>query len=86
MQKRITTKDIAVIGLMVAIIEACKVALSFAPNIELTTFWLIMFTRQFGRKVAVIVPVLILVEGMMYGVNTWWVMYLYIWPLLVLLA
>lgn len=86
MQNKITTKDIAAIGLMVAIIEACKMALSFAPNIELTTFWLIMFTRQFGRKVAVIVPVLILVEGMMYGVNTWWVMYLYIWPLLVLLA
>ncbi len=86
MKNRITTRDIAVVGLMVAIIETCKVALSFAPNIELTTFWLIMFTKFFGRKVAVTVPVLILVEGMMYGINTWWVMYLYIWPLLVILA
>lgn len=86
MQNKITTKDVATIGLMVAIIETCKFALSFAPNIELTTFWLITFTRHFGKKVAVIVPVLVLVEGMMYGVNTWWIMYLYIWPLLVLIA
>ncbi|MCR4675201.1 MAG: hypothetical protein K5675_09335 [Lachnospiraceae bacterium] len=85
-QKKFSVKDIAVMGLMVAIIEVCKMALSFAPNIELTSFWLIMFTKHYGKKVALIVPALILLEGMMYGVNIWWIMYAYIWPLLVILA
>ncbi|MCR5546117.1 MAG: hypothetical protein K6F30_06535 [Lachnospiraceae bacterium] len=85
-EKRFSVKDIAVMGLMVAVIEVCKMALSFAPNIELTTFWLIMFTKHYGKKVALIVPAMILLEGMMYGVNVWWIMYAYIWPLLVILA
>ena len=72
--------------MMVAVIEVCKAALSFLPNIELTTFWLILFTLFFGRKIVLVVPVFILIEGSIYGFNTWWIMYLYTWPLLVLLT
>ncbi len=82
----IKTKDIALIGMMVAVIEVCKVALGFLPNIELTTFWIIMFTLFFGRKSALVVPVFILIEGTMYGFGTWWIMYLYIWPSLALIT
>lgn len=71
---------------MVAVIEVCKASLSFLPNIELTSFWLIMFTLFFGGKCALVVPVFILIEGCIYGFNTWWIMYLYAWPLLVLLT
>ena len=81
--RRLTAKDIALIGLMVAIIEACKMAMSALPNIELTTFWLMMFTIFFGWKIGFVVPVFILIEGMVYGFGLWWVMYLYAWPLLV---
>lgn len=83
---KITIQDICLIGMMVAVIEVCKVAMSFLPNIELTTFWLILFTLFFGRKIVLVVPVFILIEGCIYGFNTWWIMYLYTWPLLVLLA
>ena len=79
-------KDITLIGIMVAVIEVCKVALAWAPNIELTTFLLIMFTLFFGRKILFVVPVFILIEGTMYGIHLWWIMYLYAWPLLVLLT
>ena len=44
----ISIRDIAQIGMMIAIIEACKFALSGSPNVELTSFWLIMFTLFFG--------------------------------------
>ena len=47
----LTIKDITLIGMMVAVIEVCKVALAWAPNIELTSFLLIMFTLFFGRKI-----------------------------------
>ncbi len=78
--------DIAQIGIMVAVIEVSKFALSSFPNIELTSFWLIMFTLFFGWKIVVIVPVFILIEGAFYGVHIWWIMYLYAWPLLVTIA
>lgn len=83
---KITVKDICLIGMMVAVIEVCKVALSFLPNIELTTFWLIMFTLFFGRKIVLVIPVFILLEAFVYGFSDWVIMYLYIWPLLVFLT
>ena len=48
---KLTIRDIALIGMMVAVIEVCKAALNFLPNIELTTFWIIMFTLFFGWKI-----------------------------------
>ena len=82
----ISTKDVATIGMMVDIIEVSKFALSFMPNVELTTFWIIMFTLYLGRKAGLAIPAFILVEGAIYGMNTWWIMYLYIWPLLVIIT
>ncbi len=85
-KKRLSVQDIALIGMMVAVIEVCKAVLSFLPNVELTSFWLILFTLFFGWKIVLVVPVFILVEGMIYGVHLWWIMYLYVWPILVTLA
>lgn len=81
---RVSIKDIALVGMMVAIIEVCKVALAWAPNIELTSFWIIMFTLFFGKRILYVIPVFILIEGSMYGIQIWWIMYLYTWPLLAL--
>ena len=81
---RVSIKDIALVGMMVAIIEVCKVALAWAPNIELTSFWIIMFTLFFGKRILYVIPVFILIDGSMYGIQIWWIMYLYTWPLLAL--
>lgn len=83
---KLTVRDVTLIGLMVAIIEVCKIALSWAPNVELTSFWIIMFAIHFRKKVFFVIPVFILVEGIMYGIHLWWIMYLYVWPLLAILA
>lgn len=85
-KKFLSTNDIAQIGLLVALIEASKFMLLALPNIELTTFWLIMFALYLGPKVLVAVPVFILIEGVLYGFGIWWIMYLYVWPLLVILV
>lgn len=71
---------------MIAIIEVCKACLSFLPNIELTTFWIIMFTIYFRKRILAVIPAFILLEGAIYGFGLWWIMYLYIWPLLALIA
>lgn len=83
---KLSVKDIAQIGMMVAVIEVSKTVLLAFPNVELTSFWTIMFTLFFGWKILFVIPVFILLEGCMYGVGIWWVMYLYAWPLLAFLT
>ncbi len=83
---RITTKDITQIAMMVAVIEVCKVVLMGIPNVELTSFWIIMFALFFESKIFLVIPVFILIEGVMFGFGLWWVMYLYAWPLLAIVA
>jgi energy-coupling factor transport system substrate-specific component len=85
-RSRFSIKDLSQIGIMVAVIEVSKFALSGLPNIELTSFWLIMFTLFFGWKIVAVVPVFILLEGAIYGMHLWWIMYLYAWPLLVFIT
>lgn len=70
------------VGLMVAVIEACKLVMQGLPNIEMTSFLIILFTLRFPRLTCYVVPVFTLIEGMIYGFGLWWVMYLYAWPLL----
>lgn len=86
MGSTLSVRDIAMIGMMVAVIEVCKVAMMGLPNIELTTFWIIMFTLYFGNKVFYMIPVFILIEGAMFGIHIWWIMYLYMWPALALIT
>ena len=45
-----TTYDIAMIGMAIALIEVCKAVMMGLPNIELTSFWIIMFTIFFWKK------------------------------------
>ena len=83
---KITTRDITIMALAVAIIEVSKVALAQIPNVELTSFWVIMFTLYFGPRIFYVIPVFILIEGVMYGFGLWWIMYLYAWPLLAIVV
>ncbi len=81
-----TTRDIAILALAVAVIEVFKFAMANLANIELTSFLLIVFTLHFGKKIGFVVPVFILVEGVVYSFGVWWIMYLYAWPLLVIVT
>ncbi len=80
---RLATRDIAIIALFVAVIEVFKLAMTPLPNIELTSFLLIIFSLYFGKKIYFAIPVFILIEGAIYGFGLWWIMYLYAWPILV---
>ena len=85
-KKVLTIRDIAMIGMMVAVIEACKGIMTFLPNIELTSFWVIIFTIFFGWKMVFVIPVFILIEAFIYPFGVWLIMYLYTWPMLALIA
>lgn len=83
---RLNIKNIALLGVMIAILEVAKNVLAFLPNVELVTLFIILYTLYFGRKVFLIVPAFVLIEGCIYGFGLWWIMYLYTWPLLAVLT
>ncbi len=83
---KISIQDIALIGMMTAVIEVSKLALSFLPNVELVTFWIIMFTLFFGPKTIYAIIVFNLIEISIYGIHIWVIMYFYMWPVLALIA
>ena len=84
--RKLTIKDIAVMGVMVATMTSFKYAMSLIPNVEPVSLLIILYTLFLGPKVIYAIVVFILVEGLIYGFGTWWVSYLYIWPLLSLLT
>lgn len=85
-QKKLNIRDIALAGMMVAALEVSKVALSFLPNIELVSFWVILFTLFFEWRMVLVIPAFVWIEGCIYGMGLSWIMYLYAWPLLALLT
>lgn len=86
MNRKWSPRDIVLIGMMTATIEAAKIALAFLPNIELVTFLLILFTVVFGRKTLAAVFAFVGVECLLWGMNLWVINYLYVWPALVAVA
>ena len=84
---RLSPRPLVVTALLAAILLLAQISLSFLPNIELVTLLLLCYTAVFPlRQVLGAVLVFDLLEGILYGFGLWWVMYLYVWPIWVLLS
>lgn len=75
-------KDIAIIGMLCAVIVAAKEAISFLPNIELVTLLIIVTTLVMGKKALFVIYVFVLIEGFLYGFGLHFIYYLYVWLVL----
>ena len=71
---------------MVALLEVSKRALDSLPNVELITFWFIMFTLFYGKKVILAAFAFTGIDVVFWGPHAWTIMYLYMWPLLILIV
>ena len=60
--------------------------MSWLPNIEPVTLFIMLFAAVFGLKSLYIVYVYVLLEISVYGIGTWNIMYLYVWAILAVLA
>ena len=78
--------ELLVSSILGALTFAVKVAMTALPNIEPVTLLLILSALCFGARALVTCGVYVLLEGLFYGFSTWWIPYLYAWPLLVLLT
>lgn len=83
---KLQTKDIAIIGIMSALLIAVQVGLAFLPNIELISLLIIMCTIFFGWKTLYIIYIFALVQGFLYGFHLWWISYIYVWTILMLIT
>lgn len=79
-------RGLAEMGMMLAMVEVAKQALAAIPNVELVTFLFLVFAILFGRRAILVSWAFTAVETMIHGVNLWVIMYLYIWPLEILLV
>lgn len=86
MNNKLSTKNIVLMGVMLAILEVAKFALSFIAGIEVVTLLFIMYTLLFGKKVFYMLPAFLVIEGIIGGFGIWWFMYVYIWAILVSVA
>ncbi len=79
-------RSLCAMAMMGVLLAVSKEALAFLPNFEAVSLLTILFTLSFGWRALGAVGVFLAVEGLLYGFGSWWVMYLYVWPLLCLLA
>lgn len=85
-KQTLLARDVAIMGMMVCTMEVGKLALSMVPNVEVVSFLIILYTIYFGRKTIYGVVAFVLIECAIWGLGPWTFMYLYIWPLLSIVA
>lgn len=78
---RTAAADVAVVGLMAALLSVGKIALNSFANIEVITLLLAVYALTMGWKRAVMAAIVFsIVEILQWGINIWVVMYLVLWP------
>lgn len=81
-----TTKELAQLAIISALMVAGKEALSMIPNVHPVMLLIMITTLVYGWKAMLCVACFNLVEIAIYGMGLWVIMYLYIWPLAVVLV
>ena len=78
-QRRNTTvKEIAVFGMLGALMYASKVIMEAAPNIHLLGVFTIAFTVVYSQKALYPIYTYVFLNGLFSGFSAWWIPYLYL--------
>lgn len=77
---RTASRRVVLCALLAAMVTVLQVAMAVLPNIEPVSLLMMVYALVFGRQVFYIVFTFILLEGLVFGFQLWWVSYLYIWP------
>lgn len=79
---KLTTKEIALFGMLGALMYVSKTVMEMFPNIHLIGVFVVAFTVVFRRKALYPIYTYIFLNGLFCGFATWWIPYLYIWTIL----
>ena len=78
--------QIIALSILGVLLTAAKFVLSALPNIELVSLLLLCYTYKFGLKALLPAYIFAFLEMLIYGINLWNIMYLYVWVVLVFVA
>ena len=81
-----TAREIAVLGLLSALLFGAKMAMAPLPNIEPVSLLIIVYAAVLGLRALVPVYVYALLEILTWGFGYWSACYLYVWAVLALAA
>ena len=79
---RLNIKEVAVFGMLGALMYISKMVMEFLPNMHLVGVLVMAYTLVYRKKALYPLYVFVLLTGLLNGFNTWWVPYLYIWTVL----
>lgn len=80
--KKLTVREMAIFGLLGAIMFASKQLLEFLPNIHMLGMFTMLFTIVYRKKALIPIYVFVFLEGVLQGFAVWWIPYLYLWTVL----
>lgn len=87
MKKQVfTAREIAVLGLLSALLFVAKMVMAPLPNIEPVSLLIIVYVAVLGLRALVPVYVYALLEIITWGFGYWSACYLYVWTVLTLAA
>ena len=79
---KVNVREIAIFGMLGALMYASKVLMELLPNIHLIGVFVIAITVVYGKKALYPIYAYVFLNGMFAGFATWWIPYLYIWTVL----
>lgn len=79
---KLTTREIAIFGMLGAVMYASKVIMEIFPNIHLIGVFTVAFTVVYRKKALYPIYTYVMLNGIFCGFATWWIPYLYLWTVL----
>lgn len=79
---KINIKEMAVFGMLGALMFASKVIMEPLPNIHLLGPLIVAYTVVYRAKALCPIYVFVLLNGVISGFATWWIPYIYVWTVL----
>lgn len=79
---KLSAKEIAVFGMLGALMYASKLIMEVAPNVHLLGVFTVALTVVYRRKALYPIYTYVFLNGLFAGFATWWIPYLYIWTVL----
>jgi energy-coupling factor transport system substrate-specific component len=83
---KIKVRELVLFGMFGSLLSASQIVLSFLPNIEVVTLFIILFSMIYKEKALYIVYIFVIVMGLIYGFGLWWFGYAALWPFLSILT
>ncbi len=81
-KNKISIKEIALFGVLGALMYASMVIMKLLPNVHLIGVFTVASTIVFRKKALYPIYLFVMLTGLLNGFGTWWIPYLYIWTLL----